>query len=406
MSLGQIALALEEHGCQQCWQSHWWGTSNNRLKRADSLYEITLYLCITAFYRIWFHPLSKFPGPKSAAICNVPLAWVLGTGRILEWTRGLHDKHGEIVRTGPNTLSFTSHTAWKDIYGHRQGHRGFQKNITLEPINGVHSIVSTPSDPDHSRMRRLLSHAFSEKALREQEPLLQSYIDVLIHKLREQTGPVNLVKWFNFTTFDIIGKLSFGESFNCLEETQYHPWVTAVFDGIKAGIIAGQVKRLIPSDRLLKLVIPPSMKARRRQNFDHSKEKVARRLELGPGVTPDFMSYILRYNDEKGMTRGEIDSTGAVLFAAGSETTATLLSGLSYHLLKNPTVMKKVVDEIRGAFQVEEDIKILSVGQLPYLSAVLEEALRTYPPAPSAFERIVPEGGDEICGHWIPGGVS
>ena len=153
---------------------------------AEYLYEMALYLCGTAFYNVWLHPLSKFPGPRSAAMSRIPLAWILGTGRVIKWARDLHDKHGEVVRLAPDTHSFTTHTAWKDIYDYRQGHRSFTKVGTLEPVNGVHSIVSTPN-PDHSRMRRLLSHAFSEKALREQEPLLQSYVDTLMQKLREQT---------------------------------------------------------------------------------------------------------------------------------------------------------------------------------------------------------------------------
>ena len=79
-------------------------------------------------------------------------------------------------------------------------------------------------------MRRLLSHAFSEAALQEQEPLITSYFDLLIHKLHEQIagpadGVVDIVRWYNFTTFDLIGDLCFGESFHALENGEYHYWV-------------------------------------------------------------------------------------------------------------------------------------------------------------------------------------
>ena len=51
-----------------------------------------------------------------------------------------------------------------------------------------------------------MAHAFSDLALREQEPLIQSYCDLLIEKLDDQiAGPngvnVDIVSWFNFTTF-------------------------------------------------------------------------------------------------------------------------------------------------------------------------------------------------------------
>ena len=66
------------------------------------------------------------------------------------------------------------------------------------------------NDPDHARIRKLLSHAFSETALREQEPILISYFDLLVSRLQEQIdgaigGKVDIMSWYNFATFDIIG---------------------------------------------------------------------------------------------------------------------------------------------------------------------------------------------------------
>jgi cytochrome P450 len=80
------------------------------------------------------------------------------------------------------------------------------------PDLSVFSCLVAANDADHSRMRRLLSHAFSEAALREQEPLFNSYFDLLIQKLYEkvrapENGKVNMIRWFNFTTFDLIGDL-------------------------------------------------------------------------------------------------------------------------------------------------------------------------------------------------------
>jgi cytochrome P450 len=82
------------------------------------------------------------------------------------------------------------------------------------------------NDPDHARMRRLLNHAFSEASLREQEPLMNSYFDLLIQKLYEKIdgptkGKVNIVRWFNFTTFDLVGDLCFGEDFDALKTEEY-----------------------------------------------------------------------------------------------------------------------------------------------------------------------------------------
>lgn len=55
-----------------------------------------------------------------------------------------------------------------------------------------------------------------------------------------------------------------------------------------------------------------------------------------------------------------------VLIVAGSDTSATLLSGLIYLLLKNPGCLQKITNEIRSAFKAEDEINFSSVQNLPY----------------------------------------
>lgn len=124
----------------------------------------------------------------------------------------------------------------------------------------------------------------------------------------------------------------------------------------------------------------------------------------------DFMFYALRAM-EKGdpatmMSKEEIVATFEVLMLAGSETTATLLSGVTYLLLKTPEVMKKLVAEIRSNFTHSHDITLASVSNLKYELAVLEEALRIMPPVATALVRLVPPGlGEMVGGHFVPGGT-
>jgi cytochrome P450 len=71
--------------------------------------------------------------------------------------------------------------------------------------------------------RRNFSPAFSDKALREQEPIMKKYFDLLIQRLHENwVKPVDIVQWYNSTTFDLIGDLLFGESYGCLENSRLH----------------------------------------------------------------------------------------------------------------------------------------------------------------------------------------
>ena len=106
------------------------------------------------------------------------------------------------------------------------------------------------------------------------------------------------------------------------------------------------------------------------------------------------------------MTIDEITSTFGILLLAGSETTATLLSAVTFYLLKYPETMNRLVQEIRSSFTTEEEITQVSVQKLKYQLAVLEEALRIHPPTPNGGARVVPKNGENIGGYRVPGGVS
>ena len=97
--------------------------------------------------------------------------------------------------------------------------------------------------------------------------------------------------------------------------------------------------------------------------------------------------------------------TAAVLVAAGSETTASLLSGAVFHLLKNEIALRKLTDEVRSSFANEDEITFAAVARLPYLQAVIDESLRIYPPVPGALPRRTPPEGDVIDGYAVPGNV-
>lgn len=102
----------------------------------------------------------------------------------------------------------------------------------------------------------------------------------------------------------------------------------------------------------------------------------------------------------------KLQANAGALIIAGSETTATLLSGVTYLLLKNPAALEKLTEEVRSTFKSEDEISINSVGHLKYMLACLDEALRIYPPTPSGLPRVVPQGGVNIVGNFVPENVS
>jgi cytochrome P450 len=106
------------------------------------------------------------------------------------------------------------------------------------------------------------------------------------------------------------------------------------------------------------------------------------------------------------MTTDEMVPTFGLLLAAGSETTATLLSTVTFCLLRNQEVMSKLVAEIRGSFGADDGITMVSVNKLKYELAVLDEAMRIHPPVPHGSIRVTPQEGAIISGEWVAGGVS
>ncbi|KAJ5556972.1 hypothetical protein N7494_000887 [Penicillium frequentans] len=326
-----------------------------------------IYFIGLVVYNVYFHPLAKYPGPKSMAATRIPNMYMVASGQVHRGITRLHEKYGPVVRVAPNELSFvTSGEAWKPIYGSRPGHAQKPKDALFyqQPMNGFPSIISS-NDADHTRFRRSLSHAFSDSSLRGQEPIIKGYVDLLIQRLHETinggTISVDAVSWYNFTTFDIIGDLAFGEPFNCLQDSSYHPL---------------------------------------------TKEKVQIRMGKS-NDRPDFFANILKQKDpSKTFSEGELYSNADLLIIAGSETTATLLSGATYLLLRSPHAFAKLKEEVRGAFKSDADVTLEACNQLVYLQACLNEALRMYPPVPVGLPRIIDTQGDTIDGNFVPGGAT
>lgn len=87
-------------------------------------------------------------------------------------------------------------------------------------INGNEPTITAIKDPVvHGKKRKFLSYAFSTKALKCHETTIDSYCDLFIKQLTKYGSaiPMNMNKWYNWFTFDVIGDLAFGESFKCLE---------------------------------------------------------------------------------------------------------------------------------------------------------------------------------------------
>lgn len=110
------------------------------------------------------------------------------------------------------------------------------------------------------------------------------------------------------------------------------------------------------------------------------------------------------------MSRDEILSSFSFVIVGGAETSATTMTGMFNHLAmpQNKAILNRLTMEIRSAYKTEDEITVESItrARLPYLDAVIQEGLRICHPVPSGLPRMVPPGGDEYAGIWLPEGVS
>ncbi|KAK3938549.1 cytochrome P450 monooxygenase [Diplogelasinospora grovesii] len=370
---------------------------------------VTTYLLLTAIYNIYFHPLRIYPGPKFRAAFLFPYILAFLTGQSALSAARMHAMYGEIVRVAPNRLSYTDPQAYRDIRGHRKGGQGENGKDPMFYFLNTKNVLGAARDY-HAQVRRVLSHGFSAKSMQDQAPLITRYVDLLIDRLHHHKPShdgrkvVDLSAWFNFATFDIIGDLAFGAPFDCVENGAYHPWVETIVEFVKAIGYVVTVDTYAPAILpYIKYIIPSA--TGQEELIAFARNRIAKRLELNT-ERPDFIDTMTNAkSEETTLSRTEVEDNAQFLIFAGSETTASALSGAVYFLAKHPEVQAKLAAEVRNEFKEESEIDIFGVPKLTYMLAVLDESMRMFPPVPSALPRVCQPGGDVIVGKPVPAGT-
>ncbi|KAI0129801.1 cytochrome P450 [Xylariales sp. AK1849] len=342
-----------------------------------------LYIVSYPIYALFLHPLREYPGPKLNAITRIPYRIACVQGAQVPFITRLHKTYGPTVRFAPNDLSYTESQAWKDIYTVQKGKKENEKEIKFHApsANGTANLVTENDQARHAAVRRVFSPAFSEKALKAQEPMFQRYADLMIMKGR-QAGTIDLTKLLNYTTFDIMAELAFGQSLSMLENDAYSSWVATVFQSVKVLPLLQIVQFYPLLNRIFDLLEPKFIAAMRRDHFEYTVSRVDKRIQEGSD-RPDLWNLVLESNV---LTKGEMHVNAELFMIAGTETTV-------------------LTDEIRGRFKSNEDITFEGLVGLEYLNACLKEGLRVYPSLASAIPREIAQGGNSVLGKWLPGGT-
>ncbi|KAF2717761.1 cytochrome P450 [Polychaeton citri CBS 116435] len=308
---------------------------------------VTIVSVILTFYSAYRGPLSKFPGPKLHALRRDHI-------EIPE----LHRQYGEVVRIGPNELSVQgSAQVWKDVHG-------FRKAGEVRPYKDE-DFYGQPVNK-----RKIVSSSFSDKALKEQEPLVRYWAGKLKDSLTDHAGadePTDMVKMLNCTTFDVMADLIFAEPLHMLENSEYVPWVKTIIASIQiATIIRGVSMLCKPNKRLMEYIFmrTPAIKRKTMEHWEFTTERVDRRLNKTPD-RPD-------------------------------------LCGTLYYLLTNPRYLQTLQEQLRSKSPQVRSLTFEGLQRYRYLNAVLNEGLRMYPPVPIGLQRVSPSGGVTIAGHFVP----
>ena len=205
----------------------------------------------------------------------------------------------------------------------------------------AHSIISERDPGVHGDMRKFLSHAFSEKSLKSQEPLINEVVDEFVAQLGSRAANVtgvDIVMWYNMTTFDIIGSLAFGESFGAVRSGKEYnpyvrsmflmrdlglqnPWISLIIKAVGQNALADTMNRFPFFATLFKFVLPKKLEALIEDTKTHEANTLAmvkklispaqsvsnrasdlmfvyRRLQ-NPSSRPDFLTRMLEQKSQE-----------------------------------------------------------------------------------------------------------
>lgn len=372
--------------------------------------QFVAYRLSIVLYNLFIHPLRRFPGPWYYAVSWLP-KFYRQVYRADYWRHAkvLHEKYGPVVRVGPNELSFSSAQALDDIYGVKtKGRLEFPKDAVFYDVRGtpLNDSMISADQPTHRALRRQVSPAFSEKALKSQEAIIQRYADMFVSELRARWDEdVDIVDWVTFATADVMADLSTGESLYCMEKGEMDPFVDMILN-VSPFIGLLQLFNRLPLTKFLYKMIS-SQKGLKTwlETVDIVAQKAEKREKMG-NDRPDFMTLIWAENDDReSWTRDKIINFAQLLFFAGSETSATTLSVVIFHLLTSPHAYKTLAEELRS-IERDEDITFARLATMEYLTACIDEGMRMRPVVAAVIPRVGPPGGGMVDGCFIPEGVS
>ena len=185
-----------------------------------AIYFLSGIYASLSFYRLFSHPLKSFPGPMMFKLSSLSFSGGLLGLDAHKQILSLHQKYGEFVRVGSSDLSIAHPHAPEAIYGRKSR---CLKSEWYDLTLPMTSMQTTQRRAEHDARRKVWGAAFNDTILKEYEARIKVYQDQLIGRVVQSTGhPINVTELYHQFGFDVMGDLSFGESFDMLKSSGNH----------------------------------------------------------------------------------------------------------------------------------------------------------------------------------------
>lgn len=316
---------------------------------------------------------------------------------------------GPIVRIAPDEVSIVDVDAAKTIYNTKETFRKatFYRNFVAGQVENVFSTLNVDV---HRRFRRLLANPMSETSLKSMTERVHDRVSLTMDKMQEekdQRGATDVFKWWLFMATDIIGELTFGDSFRMLELGESNDYATTIQSTSSLGAIRSTFPLLV---RWAGFFPIKTLNKAREDGFKLVKyaDESIRRYHGLLGKQPDLVKQTLFTNvfkarDDETLSIHEIRANSISYLIAGSDTTANTLTYLVWNVCKRPDIKKRLVDELNT---LPDNYTEADVRELKYLTYVIDEALRLHGAVQNAMPRAVPQGGASFLGYHLDQGTT
>ncbi|KAF2826799.1 cytochrome P450 [Ophiobolus disseminans] len=359
--------------------------------------------------------LSHVPGPFWAGLTKGWLARESLKARQPISFKKVNEKYGSLARVGPNELITDDPELMRRMMAVRseytRGH--WYSAMKFDPARD--SLFSMRDEVAHTKLRAKMAAGYSGKENESMEGSIDMEIGKLVHLLEtkyistpQEYRPVDFGEKASFFTLDVISELAFGQAFGYLDQdADVYNYLAITKTFIPIMMVLGDIPYLagaLHSKYLRGLLPSESDKLGFGAFIGVAKKLVAKRYGPDAKSQPDMLGSFVRH----GLTQEEASGEALLQVVAGSDTSAGTIRTVMLSILTNPTSYRKLREEIDQGIatgKISSPIKDSEGRQLPFLQAVIKEALRLMPPASGAFFKEVPPAGDTIDGKFIPGGT-